>query len=203
VDFTAWLSFTLISLVILITPGITVAYIISQSLTHGKKAAIPLSSGVVLGDLACFIASVLGVGALLVAYPSLNTMIKFAGAAYLIYLGVSSLLAKGDNSMIEAAGIQYSAVTLFKNTFFITFLNPKGILFFGAFFPQFIDQQQSLVLQTGILGSTFVALAMCTSLSFSLACAAIQSWPAMAKFKANFHYVSGFMLVLLGIFTIL
>lgn len=201
-ELSTWLSFAMVSLVIVITPGVTIAYIISQSLAHGKKAALPLAGGVVLGDSACFVASVVGVGALLLAYPPLVTIIKFVGAGYLIYLGISGLLAKSDVNKIAAADGQFSAKTLFNRSFFITFLNPKGILFFGAFFPQFINQDASLMLQTTVLGATFVTLAMLTALSYSLACAGIQSWSGMDKFRANFHYVSGVMLIGLGIFTV-
>ena len=197
-DFSLWLSFTGISLIILVTPGITVAYLISQSLVHGKKASLPLSAGVALGDIGCFVASVAGLGALLIAFPNLASTVKFVGAGYLIYLGVTSLLAKGKETENSSVQDQYNAKALFIGTFVITFFNPKGILFFGAFLPQFINDDHSFVLQVGILGLTFVSLASLISFSYCRVFVSIQSLPMAKSFISHFHYFSGIVLILVG-----
>ncbi|MGI5308216.1 LysE family translocator [Rheinheimera sp. WS51] len=202
-EFSVWLSFIGISLVILITPGVTVAYLISQTLAHGKKATLPLSAGVVLGDSACFIASVAGLGALLIAFPSLASVVKFVGAGYLVYIGITSWLAKSKKGVIPSAQGQYNAVALFRGTSIITFFNPKGILFFGAFLPQFINDDKSFMLQSSILGLTFVTLAMLTSFSYCCVFSSIQSLPIAQSFKSYFHYFSGAVLILLGVFSLL
>ena len=202
-DLTIWFGFVLVSSLILLTPGVTVTYIVSQSLAHGKKASLPLSTGAVIGDAVGLVASVTGVGALLIAYPDLVNVIKVVGSVYLVYLGVSSLLSKSDTSQISKADSQYKPKALFKSAFLITVFNPKGILFFSAFFPQFIVKDQSYAAQASILGLTFIVLAACVCYGYTSVFSVIQNRPFMVMFREKFHYISGVVLVLLGVFSAL
>ena len=196
----------MVSIVIVITPGIVVAHLISQSMAHGKKAALALSAGIVLGDGACLVASVAGVGALIVAFPGLGNVIKFAGAGYIIYLGIESLRSKSQEDEIEtstsANGQQYNPRRLFASSFVLTFLHPKGILFFSAFLPQFISKDHSWLGQVAIFGLTFMSLALMSCLTYCRLFAYIEAMPKAQSFKANFHYVNGVVLIGLGVFMI-
>ena len=202
-ELSVWLSFVMVSVVIVITPGIVVAHLISQSMAHGKKAALPLSAGIVLGDGACLVASVAGVGALIVAFPQLGNVIKFVGAGYLIYLGIESLRSKPQEDEIKAANsAQYNPRKLFASSFVLTFLHPKGILFFSAFLPQFINKDHSWLGQVAIFGLTFMSLALMSCLTYCRLFAYIEAMPKAQSFKANFHYVNGTVLIGLGVFMI-
>ena len=211
-EFSVWLSFVMVSIVIVISPGIVVAHLISQSMAHGKKAALPLSAGIVLGDGACLVASVAGVGALIVAFPQLGHVIKFVGAGYLIYLGIDSLRSKPDDGSTEPASgdantdanaKHYNPKKLFASSFVLTFLHPKGILFFSAFLPQFISKEHSWLGQVAIFGLTFMSLALMSCLTYCRLFAYIEAMPKAQSFKANFHYVNGVVLIGLGVFMIL
>ena len=83
-----WIAFTLAAMVVLIVPGPTIILVISQAIAHGRRAVVPLTAGVTLGDFTAMTVSLLGLGAILASSAALFSMLKWIGAAYLIYLGI-------------------------------------------------------------------------------------------------------------------
>ena len=159
-----WLAFVLASCILLIIPGPTILTVISYSIAHGKRANIPLVAAVALGDSTALLLSLAGLGAVLATSAWLFTAIKMIGGLYLIYLGIKLLLAKTspihtDTALADDVAPIASSWKLFANTWLITALNPKGIIFFVAFLPQFIDQSTAVTPQLWVLSVTFVALA--------------------------------------------
>jgi len=150
-----WLTFLLATAVLLAIPGPTVLMVIGQSLGAGRRHALPLVAGVALGDLTAITLSLAGLGAVLAASAAAFTLLKWAGAAYLVVLGVR--LWRAPVSADAAPPLRAGAA--FRQAYVVTALNPKGIAFFVAFVPQFISPSAPFLPQAAILVASFVAMA--------------------------------------------
>ena len=159
-SFEVWAAFALASAVMLIIPGPTIILVVSYALSHGRRVASATVAGVALGDFTAMTASLLGVGALLATSATLFTALKWIGAAYLIYLGIKLWRApvKGD-SVDLTRDEPKSMGRIFLHAYVVTALNPKGLVFFVAFLPQFIDPTLPLLRQLVIFEVTFLVLA--------------------------------------------
>ena len=155
-----WLAFAVASLIVLAIPGPTVMLVFSYALGRGRASAWATVPGVALGDFTAMTASLLGAGAILAASATLFTVLKLAGAAYLIWLGIQLWRAKPSLDCAEGGKFaEARGARMFWNSYAVTALNPKSILFFITFVPQFIDSTRPLVMQFVILEATFVLLA--------------------------------------------
>ena len=146
-----------ISAAVLLTlmPGPDILFVITQSITRGRKAGMVFAAGLCTGLIAHVTAVSLGVSILLMSSPVAFTMLKFAGAAYLLYLGVKAFLARRENHF-ELSGDAAVSGKLYRKGI----LNPKVILFFLAFFPQFIDKGiENPIPQMLLLGLVFMVQA--------------------------------------------
>lgn len=161
-----WIAFVAASTALVLVPGPTVLLVVSYALGQGWRAALPMAVGVALGDFTAMSLSVLGIGALLMASATLFTVVKWIGAAYLIYLGVKLFRAGGTLSA-EPKTDASSALSMGAHAWLVTSLNPKGILFFVAFFPQFIDQHAPFWPQVLVLQATFLAIAFANALAYA------------------------------------
>jgi len=133
-----WLAFAAASAVLLIIPGPTILTVISYSMAHGRRANVPLVAAVALGDSTALVVSLLGLGALLATSAFWFTVVKWTGGLYLLYLGIGLLRAGISRAELAPPAAPGSRWRLFANTYLVTALNPKGIVFFVAFLPQFI-----------------------------------------------------------------
>ena len=158
-SFELWLAYALAAAIILVIPGPTILLVISQAVAHGRRSVIPLAAGVLFGDFTAMTLSLLGLGAILSASAALFSIFKWVGALYLVYLGIKMWRKhpSGGEALLGAGS--KSARRLFKSAYIVTSLNPKGIAFFVAFLPQFVDPAQPAAPQLMILGGTFLALA--------------------------------------------
>jgi threonine/homoserine/homoserine lactone efflux protein len=150
-----WLAFLLASAALLAIPGPTILLVIGQSLGAGKGRTLPLIAGVALGDLTAMTLSLAGLGALLAASSLAFTILKWGGAAYLVWLGVKLWRAP----VSATAAPPLSARRAFRDAYVVTALNPKSIAFFVAFVPQFLSGSHAFLPQAVILVSSFVTLA--------------------------------------------
>lgn len=168
-DFQLWLAFVSASIALLLIPGPTVILVLSYALSQGRKVAVASAAGVALGDLIAMTASLAGLGALVLTSATLFTVIKWVGAAYLIWMGWGMLRAAGQEkglSVVDAPVLP--AGRIFRNAATVTALNPKSIVFFIAFVPQFIRPDVALLPQFAILIGTFVGLAAINALAYAL-----------------------------------
>ncbi|MGH8847231.1 MAG: LysE family translocator, partial [Polaromonas sp.] len=149
-----WLAFVAASAVLLIIPGPTILTVISYSMAHGRRANIPLVAAVALGDSTALVVSLLGLGALLATSAFWFTVVKLAGGLYLLYLGVKLLRAGISSAELTAPAAPGSRWRLLANTYLVTALNPKGIVFFVAFLPQFINPGAGVTQQLWVLAVT-------------------------------------------------
>ncbi len=166
-----WLAFVAASAILLAIPGPTILLVISYALSHGRKAASATVAGVALGDFTAMTASMLGLGALLATSATLFTALKWIGAAYLIYLGIKLwrapvAQAASDGAIPEAP--RERPVRIFLHTYVVTALNPKSILFFVAFLPQFLDPSRPLLGQMVVFEATFLVLAVLNAALYAL-----------------------------------
>jgi len=155
-----WITFALASTALLTIPGPTVMLVVSYALGRGRDSAWATVPGVALGDLTAMTVSLAGAGAVLAASASLFTALKLCGAAYLIWLGIG-LWRADPVKLVVARGTRVPTEhsRMFWNTYVVTALNPKSIVFFIAFVPQFVVANAPLLPQFTILIATFVGLA--------------------------------------------
>ena len=171
------LLFVTASVVLLVIPGPTIALVIARSLSRGRRVALPLVLGVGLGDLVAASLSLAGAGALLAASATAFAAVKWAGAAYLIWLGVRLFRAEPvapDGSVHAGAVPGADAPAAFRDGFLVTLLNPKGILFFVAFVPQFVDPARAYWPQAAFFVAAFTALGMLNGLAYALGADALR-----------------------------
>ncbi len=155
-----WAAFSAAATIMVLIPGPTVLMVISHALAHGRRAVAPLTLGVALGDLTAMTLSILGLGALLAASAALFTVLKWIGALYLIHLGIGMWRARPEAPAAVGPTVTVaSGRALIGRAFAVTAVNPKGIAFFVAFLPQFVDPAHPALPQLLILGATFLALA--------------------------------------------
>jgi threonine/homoserine/homoserine lactone efflux protein len=171
----AWFAFAAASTVLLLIPGPTVLLVVSYALTQGRRVALATAAGVALGDFTAMTLSLAGLGALLLASATLFTVLKWIGAAYLVYLGIKLWRTKPALPTVGEVVGEGEARGIFVHAFFVTALNPKSIAFFVAFVPQFIDHQAPLLPQLAVMEATFVGLATLNALLFALAADGLRS----------------------------
>jgi threonine/homoserine/homoserine lactone efflux protein len=169
-----WLAFVAASAVLLAIPGPTVVLIISYALGHGRRAAGSTVAGVALGDFTAMTASLLGLGALLAASATLFTVLKWVGAAYLIYLGVKLWRAPVAEQAADVEAPVERHGRIFLHAYAVTALNPKSILFFVAFLPQFLDRSSPVPAQLLICEATFLVLATLNAFAYALLASAAR-----------------------------
>ncbi len=152
------LAFTAASIILLAVPGPTIALVIARSLSDGRRVALPLVAGVGFGDLVAATIALTGAGALLSASATAFAVVKVAGALYLLWLGIRLFRAEPVPPSDLSADVGGTGAAAFRDGFLVTVFNPKGILFFIAFVPQFIDPTASYFGQAAAFVLLFAAL---------------------------------------------
>src|SRR5947207_12018745 len=160
--------FISVTLLLVFMPGPNTLYIIARSIQQGRRAGIVSSLGVQVGSLLHIAAAALGLSALLLSSALAFNVVQYAGAAYLIYLGVKTLLTKEKMGPTQAVQ-QTSLRRVFSQGVVVNLLNPKTALFFFAFLPQFIDATRGrLVMQIVSLGAILVLLGTLSDTVYAL-----------------------------------
>ena len=162
-----WLAYTLVTTTFLLIPGPTIILVISYSLLRGRQAVIALVLGVGLGDLTAMSLSFLGVGVLLQTVATAFYLIKWLGAAYLIWLGIKMWSSASEFTDLDKKNRSHAWREIFSSAYITTALNPKSIVFFLAFIPQFIEPELPFTTQVVILGATFFVLAIISVLVYA------------------------------------
>lgn len=169
-------AFCAASFVLLVIPGPTIIMVVGQALAHGRRIALASVTGVALGDLAAATLSLIGVGTLLAASANIFAVVKWAGAGYLVYLGAKMWRSSTAATLLESGVIAGSAPRrkVFRQAFLVTLLNPKSIIFFIAFLPQFIRPDAPFLPQAAALVSCFVMLGALNAAGYALAAATVR-----------------------------
>jgi threonine/homoserine/homoserine lactone efflux protein len=200
-NFEMWLFFVAASTALVLIPGPTVLLVVSYALGQGWRAALPMAVGVALGDFTAMSLSVLGIGAVLMASAVLLTIVKWIGAAYLIYLGIKLFRAGGTLSA-EPKTDASSALRMGAHAWLVTTLNPKGILFFVAFFPQFIDQHAPFWPQALVLQITFLTIAFANALAYAFFASCARGLVRSERIIGVVNKTGGAMLIGAGVASV-
>lgn len=198
-----WLAFVAASAVMLVIPGPTILTVISYSMAHGRRANVPLVAAVALGDSTALAVSLLGLGALLATSAFWFTAVKLAGGLYLLYLGFKLLRAGVSAAEMVAPAVPQARWKLFANTYLVTALNPKGIVFFVAFLPQFIRADAPVAPQLWVLAATFVGLATLNATLYALFAGSARRLLASPRAQRRFHLTGGTLLSAAGVWALL
>jgi len=164
-----WGMFAVASLVLLLTPGPAVLYIVARSVAQGRQAGLVSVLGIHLGTIFHIVAAAVGLSALVVSSALAFAVVKYIGAAYLIWIGIQTLRAK-DADPSAAPAPRQSLPRIFRDGFVVNLFNPKTAIFFLAFLPQFVDPARGpLHWQILVLGLTFMGLGILSDGMFALA----------------------------------
>lgn len=192
--------FMLAALVLLLTPGPAVLYIVARSLDQGRLAGMVSVLSVEAGNFTLVLAATAGLSALLLSSALAFNVIKYLGAAYLVYLGVKRLLNR-ETSLAPERLERESLWRIFSQGYIVATLNPKTALFFLSFLPQFVDPARSAVsLQFFTLGSLFVLMAIVTDGLYALLAGTLgQSLKKAQPFLKAERFVVGGLYIGLGL----
>jgi threonine/homoserine/homoserine lactone efflux protein len=195
-------AFLLASLLLAVTPGPGLLYILTRSLVQGPRAGLLSVAGVAAGNLGNALAASAGLAALFAVSSLAFTLVKYAGALYLVYLGLNMLLAAPAESRPDMASPAPSGRVL-RDAFVVALLNPKTTIFFAAFLPQFLSPGAAPMLQGMALGALFVAIAAATDSAYALAAAAVAPALRSGGVRRIGRYLGGGVFIGLGVFTAL
>jgi len=199
-DMTQLPLFILASVVLLLTPGPAVLYIVARSVEQGRRAGLVSVCAIELGNFIHVIAATLGVSALLLSSAMAFAIVKYLGAAYLVYLGLRKLFSGAE---VPATGNSKpkSHRRTFSQGVMVATLNPKTALFFVAFLPQFADLSRgSIAGQMLVLGCIFVSLAMISDSMYALLAGTIGQWLKSSRaVRCAERYMVGSVYIGLGV----
>jgi homoserine/homoserine lactone efflux protein len=193
---TTWWLFAGMELVLCLTPGPAVLYVISSGLRAGARQSIASNFGILAANAVYFVLSATGVGALLVASYNLFFAVKWIGAAYLIFIGLRALFGKA--SIIEAADAapeKPSGWPLFRDGFILQASNPKAIVFFSALLPQFIDPHGAIVMQVAILAVTSMVIEFFVLLGYGAAAGRASHLARQPRYASWTNRIAGVLLI--------
>ena len=204
--FAIWLAFALASIVLLVIPGPTVLALIGYSvggapLRARQRAA--MVAGVALGDAAALAASLAGLGGVLMASAFWFMVIKWAGGIYLLYLALRMLATGLAPVAVRPDPAPASARGLFGRTFLVTALNPKPIIFFVAFLPQFVQPGGDVARQLWVLGATFIVLSTLNATLYACCAGAARRLLSAPGAVRGFNLAGGAMLGGAGVWALL
>ena len=190
------------ALLLLVIPGPAVLYIVAQSVSRGRMAGLVSMLGIQVGGLVHVTAAAVGLSALVVQSAVAFSVVKYAGAAYLVVLGVRRLLGR-DRNGADGMPRERSLPTLFANGIIVNVFNPKTALFFFAFLPQFVDVSRGgVAFQILVLGLVFIGLAVISDGAYAVAAGSAAGWVSARRgFARAERFVSGSVLVGLGLAT--
>ncbi|SEK50168.1 Threonine/homoserine/homoserine lactone efflux protein [Roseovarius nanhaiticus] len=201
--FELWLAFVAASTALLLIPGPTVLLVLSYALSKGRGVAVASAGGVALGDLVAMTASLMGLGALVLASATLFTALKWIGAVYLVWLGIKLIRSAPGAGLEMPQSATITGRGVFWHAAAVTALNPKSIAFFIAFVPQFVTLNAPLAPQFSLLIGTFVTLAALNALAYALLADRMRARIARPGVIAWLTRAGGGALIAMGLATAL
>jgi threonine/homoserine/homoserine lactone efflux protein len=195
--------FAVAALALAVVPGPAVLYIVARSVDQGRLAGLVSALGISVGSLVHVVAATIGLSSLLASSATAFTVVKYAGAAYLIFLGIRRLMMREqlENEVMRAPR---SRRRLFADGVVVNVLNPKTALFFVAFLPQFVEPGEGMAtLQILVLGLLFTLIALCSDSVWALAAGTLGEWLRRSRWYLGLkRWVTGTVFVGLGLSTV-
>ena len=198
-DVHTMMLFMLAGLLLLIVPGPAVVYVVGRSIGQGRSAGVVSVLGIATGSLVHVVAAAIGISAILASSAVAFSIVKYAGAAYLVFLGVRKILGH-DRSVAEGAPPE-SLKRIYVRGVVVNVLNPKTALFFLALLPQFVDPTKGLIaVQMIVLGLIFSAMGVMTDGSYAMLASGIGNWlRRRPAFLRRQEVVTGTVFITLGV----
>jgi threonine/homoserine/homoserine lactone efflux protein len=200
VKWEVWLLFVMTEAVLSLTPGPAVLYVLSQAIRRGPAKSVWASWGILSANAAYFVLSATSLGAVIVASYKLFFLIKWLGAAYLVYLGIGSFLGKSSvMSLPEAGADSRSGVRILRDGFFLQGANPKALLFFTAILPQFIDTRYNVVFQILVLGISSIVVEFAILFTYGQLAGRVLATARSPRFEKLTNRIAGSLLIGAGV----
>ena len=193
-----WIAFVIAAEALLIMPGPTDMVVVSYALSQGRRSAWASVPGVTLGDATALVLSMLGLGALLMTSAELFNALKIAGAIYLVYLGIKTWRAPVPETIGDNAPLERSPLRIMGHTYVATALNPGGIVFYVAFFPQFLSADKPLLTQVTVFGGTFIVMGTLNSVLYAVLALQVRRFVRGYRARKNMNRAAGGLLVAMG-----
>ncbi|MCX4584946.1 LysE family translocator [Streptomyces sp. NBC_01481] len=199
-----FLAFAAMSLLVIVIPGPSVLFVIGRALAHGRRTAVATALGNVFGSYVLVVAVALGIGALVERSAAVLMAVKLAGAAYLVFLGVQAFRHRKDmkvSDMQAPSGPARGDLRTVVDGILVGVTNPKGIVFFAAVLPQFVDHTAgNLPAQMLLLGLVPISIGLVTDTLWGLGAAAARSWFARSERRLSMvGGAGGFAMIGLGV----
>lgn len=190
------------AMILLVIPGPAVFYILSRTIGQGRKAGVVSASGIAVGTLVHATAAALGLSAILVSSARAFHIVQFAGALYLIFLGLRTLLSR-DDAQFTSSAATHSLSRVFGQGVLVNLLNPKTALFFLAFLPQFVDISRGHVpAQIFFLGGSFALLGLLSDSTWAMLAGTLAGrLRGSLRWRRVQKNISGGALIALGLAT--
>ncbi|MFJ4657352.1 LysE family translocator [Nocardia sp. NPDC088792] len=195
-------AFAAVSLLVLVIPGPSVVFLIGRALAYGRRTALATVVGSAVGAYVLVAAVAFGVGAIVERSVLAFTVLKLAGAGYLVYLGIVALWhGRSLQSVVAGGGVEQSVVRSLRDGFVVEVSNPKTIVFFVAILPQFVDRNQGHeALQMLLLGLVFTVLGVVSDSVWGLAAASARDWFGRSPRRLSLvGGVGGLTMITLGV----
>ena len=193
--------FAVAATLLLLTPGPAVLYVVARSVEQGRIAGVASVFGITTGTLVHVLASTLGLSALLASSAFAFGLVKYAGAAYLVYMGVRRILTRTEATSLPVKLPRRSLGKLYRDGFIVNLLNPKTALFFLAFLPQFVDPARGAVpTQIAFLGLMFTLMGFTSDGLYALVAGTAAHWAKrQSRYLSWERYVTGSVFIGLGV----
>jgi len=200
VKWEVWLLFVMTEAVLSLTPGPAVLYVLSQAIRRGPGKSVWASWGILSANAAYFVLSATSLGAVIVASYKLFFLIKWLGAAYLVYLGIGSFLGKSSvMSLPEAGADSRSGVRILRDGFFLQGANPKALLFFTAILPQFIDTRHNIAFQILVLVISSIVVEFAILFTYGQLAGRVLATARSPRFEKVTNRIAGSLLIGAGV----
>jgi homoserine/homoserine lactone efflux protein len=195
-----WLFFVLTEAILSMTPGPAVLYVLSQAIRRGPAKSIWASGGILSANAMYFVLSATSLGAVIMASYKLFFVVKWMGAAYLVYLGLLSFFGKSSmRSLPESNGDYRSGRRILRDGFFLQAANPKALLFFTAILPQFIDAHHNVAFQIMVLGISSIMVEFAILFVYGQLAGRALSTARSPRFEKLTNRVAGSLLIGAGV----
>jgi threonine/homoserine/homoserine lactone efflux protein len=192
-----WLLYLVAAFGLSLTPGPNSLLVLTHGALHGHRKTLFTVAGGAIGFVVLIALSMVGIGALLKASAHALTVLKLIGGLYLVWLGIQLWRAPAIQLRADASQDNTRGTELFRQGLLTAVSNPKALLFYGAFMPQFIDPNRDLLLQFAIMATNFVVIEFLVE--YLLALLAHRIRPALERVGKKFNRVCGGMFVAMGI----
>lgn len=195
---TTWGLFAGTEIVLCLTPGPAVLFVLSSALRSGTRKSVFSNLGILAANTVYFVLSAAGVGSVLLASYNLFFAIKWIGAAYLIFIGARALFGKAEVLSYAAPAKEKRGWRMFTDGFILQASNPKAIVFFTALLPQFVDPHRPIAPQMTILAVTSVAIEFCVLLGYGAAAGRATELARQPRYAAWTNRIAGSLLICAG-----